>query len=161
LGDAQQVPGRFNVFRSGEVTVIVDYAHNPSALSALVDSLAAFPHRRRCLVFAPPSDRRAADVLAMGRTIGDNFERVILYRNEPEASATDLLRRGIAAGQRHPEISAMHGELEAIESALADLRPGDLLVIGVDSIAEALAFVQARLEARTVSSPAVSAQRSQ
>ena len=25
----QQVPGRFNVFRAGEATVIVDYAHNP------------------------------------------------------------------------------------------------------------------------------------
>ena len=148
LGDAQQVPGRFNVFRAGEATVIVDYAHNPSALSALADSLAAFPHRRGCLVFAPPSDRRDADVLAMGRTIGDNFDRVILYRNEPEALATDLLRRGIASGGRHPDISATHGELEAIESALADLRPGDLLVIGVDSIAEALALVQARLAGR-------------
>jgi cyanophycin synthetase len=145
-GDAQQVPGRFNVFRTGEATVIVDYAHNPSALSALVESLPAFPHRRRCLVFAPPGDRRDADVLAMGRTIGDNFNRVILYRGEDELTA--LLRRGIDAGQRHPDSNTTQGELAAIESALADLRPGDLLVIGVDSIDEALAFVQGCLEKR-------------
>jgi cyanophycin synthetase len=146
-GDAQQVPGRFNIFRAGEATVIVDYAHNPSALSALVDSLPAFPHRRRCLVFAPPSDRRDADVLAMGRTIGDIFNRVILYRGEDALSA--LLRRGIDAGQRLPEIRTTPGELAAIESALTDLRPGDLLVIGVDSIDEALACVQAHLQNRS------------
>jgi cyanophycin synthetase len=142
-GDAQQVPGRFNVFRAREATVIVDYAHNPSALTALVDSLAAFPHRRRCLVFAPPSDRRDTDVSAMGRTIGDNFDRIFLYRSEDELTA--LLRRGIAAGKCHTEISETQSELDAIEMALADLRSGDLLVIGVDSIEEALAFVQARL----------------
>ena len=30
-GDADECPGRFNVFPVGESTVIVDYAHNPSA----------------------------------------------------------------------------------------------------------------------------------
>lgn len=159
LGDSQQVPGRFNVFRvpltlpsppsggegrvRGEATVIVDYAHNPSALTALVESLEAFPHRRRCLVFAPTSDRRDADVLAMGRTIGDAFDRVVLYRSA--ADLTALFRRGIDAGKRHPEIREMHEELAAIEAALADLRPDDLLVIGVNAIEEALAFVQSRL----------------
>jgi len=144
-GDAQQVPGRFNVFRHGEATIIVDYAHNPSALTALVESLAAFSHRRRCLVFAPPSDRRDTDVLAMGRTIGANFDRVLLYHGTNEL--TTLLYRGIAAGGRHPEVRTMPDELDAIEAALADLHSGDLLVLGVDSIEEALTFVQARLNA--------------
>jgi len=33
----------------------------------------------------------------------------------------------------------------AMEAALADLQPGDLLVLGVESIEEALAFVQSHL----------------
>lgn len=146
-GDAQQTPGRFNVFRTGEAVVLVDYAHNPSALTALVEALSAFPHCRRCLVFAPPSDRRAVDVMTMGRTIGDHFDRIFLYHDEDEA--TTLLRRGIAAAKRYPEpeICTTANELAAIEMALAELHPGDLLVIGVTSIAEALAFVQARLSA--------------
>ncbi|HEY7427285.1 MAG TPA: cyanophycin synthetase [Gemmataceae bacterium] len=149
-GDARQVPGRFNVLRAGDATVIVDYAHNPSALAALVDSLTAFPHRRRCLVFTPSSDRRDADVLATGRIIGDGFDRVFLYLDEGHRDRADgalsaLLRRGISAGKRNPETTAMRGELATIEAALAELRPGDLLVLGVESIEEALAFVRTRL----------------
>ncbi|HEU0116573.1 MAG TPA: Mur ligase family protein, partial [Thermomicrobiales bacterium] len=110
-GDAEQVPGRFNILRAGDATVIVDYAHNPSALAALVDSLAGFPHRRRVLVFTP-SNRRDADVLAMGRIIGDGFDRVFLYLDEGNSDRADgelsaLLRRGIAAGKRNPETTAM------------------------------------------------------
>lgn len=151
-GDARQVPGRFNVFRAKEATILVDFAHNPSALSALVESLEAFPHRRRCLVFAPSRDRRDADVLAMGRTIGDNFDRVLLYGSEE--AATTLLRRSIDSGQRHPEIIETHGEQAAIEKALVELQKDDLLVIGVDSIEESLAFVQARLQGGSAPSEA-------
>jgi hypothetical protein len=39
-------------------------------------------------------------------------------------------------------------ELTAIESALAGLRPGELTVIGVEAIEEALAFLRSRLEGR-------------
>jgi cyanophycin synthetase len=157
-GDAEQVPGRFNVLRAGDATVLVDYAHNPSALASLAEALDAFPHRRRVLVFTP-SNRRDADVLAMGRIIGDGFDRVFLYLDEGNSDRADgelsaLLRRGIAAGKRNPETTAMRGELATIEAALADLRPGDLLVLGVDSIEEALAFVRARLDgASTQSTP--------
>ncbi|HTU19283.1 MAG TPA: cyanophycin synthetase [Gemmataceae bacterium] len=150
-GDARQVPGRFNVFRAGKATVIVDYAHNPSALTALVASLDSFPHRRRCLVFTP-SNRRDEDVTAMGRTIGDGFDRVLLYRDEGNRDRADgelnaLLRRGIAAGERHPVVTETRGELAAIEAALDDLQPGDVLVLGVEAIEEALAFVEKRLSA--------------
>ena len=146
----RQVPGRFNVFHFGEAAVIVDYAHNPSALAALVASLPAFPHRRRSLVFTP-SNRRDEDVTAMGRIIGDGFDRVLLYRDEGNNDRADgelntLLRRGIAAGERHPDVTETRGELAAIEAAMADLQPGDLLVLGVEAIEEALAFVVSRLE---------------
>jgi cyanophycin synthetase len=141
-GDARQAPGRFNVLRAGESTVIVDYAHNPSALTALVESLTVFPHRRRSLVFSP-CNRRDVDELAMGRIIGDSFDRVVLYGDVAELIA--LLRRGIAAGRRAVETTEMAAELSAIGAALSNLQPGELLVIGVESIEQSLAFVQSRL----------------
>lgn len=148
-GDARQVPGRFNVFRVGEATVLVDYAHNPSALVALVESLSAFPHRRRSLVFTA-CDRRDADVVAMGQIIGDGFDRVFLYETDGSSDRADgelnvLLHRGIAAGRRVDETIRLGDESAAIEASLAEVRDGDLLVIGVESIEEALALVQERL----------------
>jgi cyanophycin synthetase len=118
-------------------------------VAALVEALDAFPHRRRVLVFTP-SNRRDDDVLAMGRIIGDGFDRVFLYLDEGNSDRADgelsaLLCRGIAAGKRDPETAALRGELATIEAALADRQSGDLLVLGVDSIEEALTFVRARL----------------
>jgi cyanophycin synthetase len=149
-GDAGQVPGRFNVFHHQGATVIVDYAHNPSALAALVEALGQWPHRRRVLVFTG-CNRRDVDVVAMGTVIGDGFDRVLLYQDRGHRDRADgelnaLLRRGIAAGRRVAETAETVGELAAVETALADVRPGDLLVLGVDSIEEALAFLRPRLE---------------
>ncbi|HWG47669.1 MAG TPA: cyanophycin synthetase [Gemmataceae bacterium] len=148
-GDAQQVPGRFNVFRAGNATVLVDYAHNPSALSSLVEALDAFPSQRRSLVFTA-CDRRDADVLAIGQIIGDGFDRVFLYpdggssdRHDGELNA--LLRRGIATGKRITETIETASERAAIETALADLHSDELLVLGIESIEDTLALVQAHL----------------
>jgi cyanophycin synthetase len=86
----------------------------------------------------------------MGRIIGDGFDRVLLYLDEGHGdSAVDdlsaVLRRGMAAGTRHPGITETHGERAALDAALSDLQSGDLLVLGVDAIEEALAFVKSRL----------------
>jgi cyanophycin synthetase len=151
-GDAAQVPGRFNVLSHAGATVVVDYAHNASALSALVEALAAFPHSRRTLVYSA-CNRRDADVVAMGEVIGRGFDRLILYgdrgnRDRADGELNALLRRGLASGGRVAETVETPGELAAIEEALADLRPGELTVLGVEAIEEALGFVRSRLGGR-------------
>jgi cyanophycin synthetase len=148
-GDARQVPGRFNLLPAGDATVIVDYAHNPSALAALVASLDQFPHRRRSLVFTG-SNRRDEDVVQMGAIVGDGFDRVILYEDRGNNDRADgelkgLLRRGLAAGNRVAEVTEAGEELEAVTAALEDLRPGDLTVLGIESIDEVLALVRGKL----------------
>jgi cyanophycin synthetase len=142
-GDSGQAPGRFNVFESRGATVVVDYAHNPSALAALVEALSAFPHERRCLVFAA-SNRRDVDVLEMGRIVGGCFDRVVLYRDRGNSDRSDgelnaLLVRGMHRGRA--EVVEAEGEREAIGSALAGLRPGDVLVLGIEDIEGSLAWL--------------------
>jgi cyanophycin synthetase len=148
-GDAGQVPGRFNVFAAGGATVIVDYAHNPSALAALVGALAHFPHGRRTLVYSG-CNRRDADIVCMGATIGSGFDRVILYEDRGHHDRADgeinaLLRRGLATGPRVAETLEVRDEAGAIELALGALAPDDLLVLGIESIDETLALVERSL----------------
>lgn len=146
---AGEVPGRFNVLDAGGATVVVDYAHNPSAVAALVAGLDAFPHPRRTLVFAG-CNRRDEDLVDMGRSAGDAFDDVILYADAGNADRTDgelngLLKRGLAAGARVQRVTEEPTERAALERVLAGLRPGDLVVLGVEAIEESLAFVEERL----------------
>ncbi len=146
-GGPQQVPGRFNVFEADGATVVVDYAHNPAALAALVEALDRFPHRRRSLVFTG-CNRRDADVIAMGEIIGGGFDRVVLYRDEGNNDRTDgelnaLLRRGLA-GKRVAETAEAPDESAAVARALEALAPGDLLVLGVERFDEALALLRSK-----------------
>jgi cyanophycin synthetase len=148
-GDAGQVPGRFNVFPAGDATVIVDYAHNPSALAALIDALDQFPHRRRTLVFTG-GNRRDTDVVRMGEIVGGGFDRVIICEDRGNNDRADgelavLFRRGLATGGRVAETLAAADEPDAIARALRDAGAGDLVVLGVESIDDALALVRRTL----------------
>jgi cyanophycin synthetase len=148
-GDARHLPGRCNVFAAEGATVIADYAHNPSALAAIVTSLDHFPHRRRCLVFSA-CNRRDPDVIEMGAIAGAAFDRVLLYadwgnRERSDGELNALLRRGLAAGKRAALVAELSSEREAIHTALDALCPGDLLVIGLEAIEESLALIEARL----------------
>ncbi|MBL8797138.1 MAG: cyanophycin synthetase [Planctomycetia bacterium] len=146
IGDAEQAPGRFNVFARGGQTVIVDYAHNPSAVAALVAAVERFPQRRRSLVFSG-CNRRDADLREMGLLIGRGFDRVILYRDWGHSGRSDgelnaCLRQGVESGPRTSEVVELPTELEAIRLALATPSADELVVMGVDSIEEALRLVQ-------------------
>jgi cyanophycin synthetase len=149
-GDAGQTPGRFNVLRAAGATVIVDYAHNTSALTALVEAVGQLPHRRRSLVFTA-CNRRDADVVEMGSIVGDGFDRVILYEDRGNNERANgelnaLFRQGLAAGRRVKGTVETASEREAIAAALGRLEEGDLVVLGVEAIEESLAYTRALLD---------------
>lgn len=145
----QGSPGRFNVFESPSGMVVVDYAHNASALAAVVDALAPLGPLRRTLVFSG-FNRRDVDVREMGEIAGQAFDRVILYtdwgnhdRQDGELNA--LFREGLARGSRATEVIERKTEREALEAAIARLTAGEVAVLGVENVEESLAFVCNRL----------------
>jgi cyanophycin synthetase len=151
-GDSHALPGRFNLFRSNGRTLIVDYAHNPSALAAMVGALGQFLHGRRSLVFTA-CNRRDVDVVRMGEIIGNGFDRVVLYQDRGNNDRSDgelnsLLRLGMARGGRLAEVIEAQGEFEAIETALRRMRDDELLVVGIESIEQGLAHIKKLLAAQ-------------
>jgi cyanophycin synthetase len=148
-GDVEDAPGRFNVVRLGGATVIVDYAHNPSALAALIAALAAFPARARTLVTSG-CNRRDADVTEMGELAGHGFDRVVLYRDWGNRDRGDgelnaLFRQGLERGRRVRHVDEADTEADAVARVLAEARPGELVVLGVDGIDAVLRQVRERL----------------
>jgi cyanophycin synthetase len=146
--------GRFHVLEHVGATVIVDHARNPSALDALARALGAFPPGRRTMVYAASGDRRDADIVRQGTILGDGFDRVILYEDSTiydrgEGETLALLRRGVDQSRRVAETVEAQGESAAIDLALDRPGPGEVIVIGSESIEDTLAYVRTKLAART------------
>jgi cyanophycin synthetase len=148
---AQQTPGRFNVLEANGATVIIDYGHNPSAVTALVEALEMFPHKRRSIIFSAEGDRRDEDIIRQTQILGESFDSVILYeypdrRGRAEGEIMALLKEGLATGSRLLETIEVPHEPAAVELALRSLRDGDLLVVQPkeidDVVAEVIRFLE-------------------
>src|SRR5690606_33647507 len=74
-------PGRVNLLRVGNSHVLVDYAHNAAAVSAIVELARALPARRRIGVVTVPGDRRDQDIRAVGR-VAARLDRLIVKEDE-------------------------------------------------------------------------------
>ncbi|MGC3984034.1 MAG: cyanophycin synthetase [Pseudorhodoferax sp.] len=144
--DADNAPGRFNVMDYRGATVIADYGHNPDAMRALVAAVDAMPARRRSVVISGAGDRRDEDIREQTAILGNAFDHVILYQDACQRGRADgevlaLLRQGLAQASRAREVDEVHGEFKAIDQALAALQPGDLCLVLVDQVEEALAHL--------------------
>lgn len=150
VNDAQTAPGRFNVFDYRGATVIADYGHNPDAIQALVRAVDAMPSHRRVVVISGAGDRRDEDIRMQTEILGAAFDDVLLYQDQCQRGREDgevlaLLQQGLVGASRTTHIEEIHGEFLAIDTALARLNPGDLCLILVDQVEEALAHIAARI----------------
>jgi cyanophycin synthetase len=151
VNDTDNAPGRFNLMDYRGATVIADYGHNADAMRALVSAIDALPTRRRSVVISGAGDRRDEDLRVQTEILGDAFDDVILYQDAAQRGRDDgeviaLLREGLAGAQRTHHIEEVRGEFLAIDKALARLEPGDLCLILVDQVEEALAHLAQRIQ---------------
>ncbi len=150
VSDTQGVPGRFNMFNYKGATIIADYGHNPDAIKALVQAVSNLPAKERSVVISGAGDRRDEDIREQTRLIGSAFERVVLFEDACQRGRADgevlaLLREGLKGASRTTDISEIHGEFIAIDHALAQLQAGDLCLILIDQVEEALAHISQRV----------------
>ncbi len=150
VNDAQTVPGRFNVFDHRGATVIADYGHNPDAIAALTQAVEAMPARRRFVVISAAGDRRDEDIRLQTEILGGAFDEVILYEDQCQRGRCDgevvaLLRQGLADATRTSRVQELRGEFLAIDTALDALEPGDLCLVLIDQVEEALAHIASRV----------------
>ena len=150
INDATTAPGRFNVFDYRGATLIADYGHNPDAIQALVNAIDNMPAIRRSVVISGAGDRRDEDIRQQTEILGEAFDDVILYEDACQRGRADgeviaLLRDGLTKATRTRHIEAIVGEFKAIDVALDRVRPGDLCLILIDQIEEALAHITRRI----------------
>ncbi|QLA81317.1 cyanophycin synthetase [Acidovorax sp. JMULE5] len=149
VNDSDNAPGRFNIMDYRGATVIADYGHNPDAMRALVGAVDALPAKRRSVVISGAGDRRDEDIRDQTVILGAAFDDVILYQDAAQRGRADgevmaLLREGLAGASRTTHVEEIRGEFIAIDAALARLQPGDLCLVLVDQVEEALAHLAQR-----------------
>jgi cyanophycin synthetase len=121
----------------------------------MIETMRQFPHEYRAVVYSAAGDRRDADMIRQGQLLGDNFDRVVLYedhymRGRNAGEIMSLFRQGTDMGRRVRETVEVRGALKAVETALATVRPGELLLIQADKIGETVDFVRQYLSSRGV-----------
>ncbi len=104
----------------------------------------------RSVVISGAGDRRDQDIQQQTEILGAAFDDVILYQDQCQRGREDgevlaLLRAGLGNAKRTREISEIHGEFIAIDTAMAKLNAGDLCLILVDQVEEALAHIARRI----------------
>ena len=150
--DSDNAPGRFNVFDYRGATLIADYGHNPDAILALVQAVETMPAKRRSVVISGAGDRRDEDIRQQTQILGGAFDDVVLYQDQCQRGREDgevlaLLRAGLANAARTSRVDEIYGEFLAIDTALSRLNAGDLCLILVDQVEEALAHIAQRIAA--------------
>lgn len=132
------VAGRFQCFRAGGVTGIVDYAHTPDALvnvlSTVRDILADNPSTagRIITVFGAGGDRDKGKRPIMGAEAKKLSDILIVTSDNPRTENPDDIIRDILAGIpacADGKVITISDRESAIKHAVALARPGDVIVI--------------------------------
>ena len=140
-------PGRGTLFRRGDVSLFVDYAHNPAALAEALRTLHRLYGPERCLaVVTLPGDRRDDLLAASAQVIADGVTRAVLYDDEdPRGRApgevSALVEREMRF--RRPQLRAVRaqGYRAAVEAALEMAVPGDAVLVMYEKMAPMLALL--------------------
>jgi UDP-N-acetylmuramoyl-L-alanyl-D-glutamate--2,6-diaminopimelate ligase len=128
LGRLNGVPGRLD--RVGEVggaLCVVDYAHKPEALAAVLDTLRPFASGRLVCVFGCGGDRDRGKRPIMGAIAAERADVAIVTDDNPRTEDPADIRAAILAAA--PGAREIGDRREAIRTAVAGLAPGDVLVV--------------------------------
>ena len=119
------VPGRFESVDAGQpFAVIVDYAHTPDSLENVLRAARELGSRLT-VVFGAGGDRDRDKRPLMGRIAGELSDRAIVTTDNPRSEDPAAIAAEVAAGR----LEVVLDRRAAIETALADARPGDVVVI--------------------------------
>jgi len=107
--------------------IFVDYAHKPDALGKTLDALRPYVRGRLVLVFGAGGDRDRGKRELMGEIAAKKADWTIVTDDNPRTEEPAAIRRAILTAV--PGATEIGDRREAIGRAVAELRPGDVLVI--------------------------------
>ena len=128
-----RVPGRLErIDRGQDFLALVDYAHKPGALRAVLTTLRR-PGTRLAVVFGAGGNRDPGKRVPMGRIAAELADLVVVTDDNPRDEEPAVIRREILAGAEEVGGAASIVEVgdrrAAIEHAVSWAGPGDVVVV--------------------------------
>ncbi len=143
-----QTPGRLNFFQFKKFQFLIDFAHNPAGLTLLGDFLSKLDAYPKIGIISGTGDRRDDDIRELGRISAGCFDEIIIrqdkhLRGRTADNIVGLLVEGINdAKTRDIPLKIILNEKEAIMYAYNNAKPGSLITIMCDVVAEALELIK-------------------
>jgi len=108
-------------------SIFVDYAHKPDALAKALEALRPYVTGRLVVVFGAGGDRDPGKRSMMGQIAAEKADRVVVTDDNPRSEPAAAIRAAILRAA--PGAVEIGDRGEAIRKAVADLRPGDVLLV--------------------------------
>ncbi|WP_099042228.1 UDP-N-acetylmuramoyl-L-alanyl-D-glutamate--2,6-diaminopimelate ligase [Mycobacterium neglectum] len=126
------VPGRLETVDRGQpFLALVDYAHKPGALEAVLQTLREQGTGRLAVVFGAGGNRDAGKREPMGRVAAELADLVVITDDNPRDEEPAQIRAAIVAGTAagRAEVVELGDRREAIDYAVAWAQPGDVVLV--------------------------------
>jgi cyanophycin synthetase len=142
-----QTPGRLNLFKFNDFSILLDYAHNPAGMRALKDFTDELDATVKVGIIAGIGDRRVEDNNEMGSIAAEMFDEIIIrqdkrLRGKSEEELIKMLNDGIKMKNPNKKITIIPSEREAILYAVKNAVKGSLIILSSDVIPDALELVK-------------------
>jgi len=128
-------PGRFNIFDMGTFKVMIDYSHNIAGYSAVTKFVQKMKAKRLVGIVGMPGDRMDANIREVGELCARSFEKIYIkedldLRGRKRGEVAAIFEESIlGTGYKKENIEVILSETEALEKAMLDAQPGDLIVL--------------------------------
>lgn len=138
-----QSPGRMNIIDIGDYKVVIDYCHNVGSVHASGNFLRSLMPGRKIRVASGVGNRRTEDIMEFGEALAQYYEIFVICDPAPRTRKPGetplILRDGmIRGGANVDNITITSTESQAALIALEMAMPGDVVVIQVDNVFEAI-----------------------
>ena len=126
------VPGRLEPIDRGQgFLALVEYAHKPGALQAVLETLRAQADGRLAVVFGAGGNRDPGKREPMGRVAAELADLVVVTDDNPRDEDPASIRAAIMAGAKggRAQVVEIGDRGEAIDHAVAWARAGDVVLV--------------------------------
>ncbi len=129
LSRVPQIPGRLERVCTEPVAVFIDFAHTPDALERVLGTLRPLVAGRLLVLFGAGGDRDAGKRPLMGAAAARLADLAFITSDNPRTEDPEVIIDDVVAGMEDTPHRRLADRRAAIEAALEEARPGDLLLL--------------------------------